>query len=225
MVDSPNQSEPILNAPRTVSSLVGLIVLVHIGLYFLPDNYLGLILIKLAYIPARFTHTEALFVDPIATVVSPIGYTLLHGGWMHLLVNCGMLLAFGSALARVVGDGYFYFVFCLGALAGAATMTAVDPQSVSPVIGASAAVSALLGAVAGLALKYKLTHSGFFINQRRTITFILFWLLINVVFGLVPGEYFGVNGRIAWEAHLGGFFVGLILPFIVPPAKNQPPED
>lgn len=224
-MEPPKKSEPILNAPKAVSSLVGLLVVFHLGLYLLPDNYLGMVLLKLAYIPARYMNTDALLLDPIATLLSPIGYTLLHGGWMHLLVNSGMLLAFGSALARAVGDGYFYFVFVLGALAGAATMTAIDPHSIVPVIGASGAVSALLGGLAGIALKYRHNHGGPFINQQKTLTFIIFWLVINVVFGLVPGEYFGVNGRIAWEAHLGGFAIGLILPFILPPSVNQPSEN
>lgn len=226
MVDTPNQREPILNAPRAVSSLVGVLVGFHVILYYLlPDHYFSMVMIKLAYFPARYVHTEALLFDPIATLLSPVGYTLIHGSWLHLMVNCGMLLAFGSALARVVGDGYFYFVYCLGALAGAATMTAVDPQSITPVIGASGAVSALLGGVAALTLKYRHNHGGPFINQQRTITFIVFWLIINVVFGMVPGEYFGVNGRIAWEAHLAGFILGLALPFIVPPTRKHNPEN
>lgn len=221
MVETPNNSEPILNAPGSVSGLVVLLFAIHIGLYFLPENIQGLIFIKLAYIPLRFTQTDIFMLDPIGAILSPVGHSLLHGGWMHLFVNAGMLLAFGSVVARVASDGYFYFIYCLGALAGAATMTAIDPQSIAPMIGASGAVSALLGAIAGIALKFRGNPGGPFVNQQKTFSFIGFWLVINVVFGLVPGEYFGINGRIAWEAHIGGFAIGLILPFLAPP-RLQP---
>lgn len=221
MTDNVETKEPILNAPPAIRWLVGIIIAVHLIILLVPDEYVGMIYLKLAYIPARFAIPNALMQDPLATIMSPVGYTFLHGGWLHLFVNSAMLLAFGTALARITGDGYFFLIYCIGALAGIATVSALDPYSVAPVIGASASVSAALGGLCGLALRFR--HKGFpikdgpFLNPRTTLIFIGIWLALNVVFGLIPGVFLGVEGRIAWEAHLGGFVAGGLVTFFFPP--------
>jgi len=205
--------QPILNAPAPISWLVGLCVAVHALRHFLPLEYEARMLLELAFIPARYGSAAMWEADPVGAILSPFGYTFLHGGWLHLLVNMAMLLAFGSAVARRMSTSWFLVLYFAAGLAGALVVYAMSPDSVAPVLGASGAVSGMIGAVAMLGF----WHHGHAppprpFNRRRTVwSFVIAWLLINLLFGFLPGEAFGVAGRIAWEAHLGGFVAGVVL--------------
>lgn len=158
---------------------------------------------------------------------SLLTYALLHGTWSHLLFNCVWLASFGSPVARRCGAARFLILMALSTLVGALVQFAASPASFIPVIGASGAVAGAMGAaarfvfrpmaeaddphLAGLpplarpALSLPRT-----LRTGAALGFILVWFVTNVVFGLFP-ELVGMNdGPIAWQAHIGGFLVGLL---------------
>jgi len=215
--------QPILNAPTPVTWLVGLCVGLHLLRFVLPGRIEALLVLEMAFIPARFGVPGLWRTDVLGTVISPIAYTFLHGGWLHLLINMAMLLAFGAAVGRRMSTVRFLLLYFLGGIAGAGATLIFDPGARIPVLGASAAISALVGAVAAMALSPHRAAPRPFHDRRTAWSFILIWVGLNLVFGLIPGEAFGASGRIAWEAHLGGFFAGMILLPLLDPRKKPSP--
>jgi membrane associated rhomboid family serine protease len=154
-----------------------------------------------------------------------VTYALLHANWMHLAINVFFMLAFGSFLARRLGTVRFLALSAAGAAAGALTYLALHWGEIAVLVGASAAVSAQMAGAARLmfarpgALRhmgereirrlYALSLRDMFVN-RNALSFILTWIGVNVVFGITG---IGTQGQeqVAWEAHLGGFAVGLLL--------------
>jgi membrane associated rhomboid family serine protease len=166
-------------------------------------------------VPARFGFEGGRLVSAqgAAAAWSLVTYTFLHGGWLHVGVNAVWLLALGSGVARRLGAARFLgFYFLCGALAGL-TYVAVQPGSAVPAIGASGAVSGLLGAVirfigAGRAAP---GHRLLPLGDRRVLILVILWFVVNIAFGRTGLAGLTGGQPIAWEAHIGGFAAGLIL--------------
>ncbi len=219
---SHEDSEPMFNLPPLLKWMCLVLVIIHIGFEYLPANYLGPIAIKLAFIPARFTTADLIWHDPLASLISPIGHILLHANWMHLFSNLGMFLAFGTALHRLIGTERFILIIIIGAIAGSVSVTAMAPYSLTPMIGASDAISAVLGALiyfSWILAKAGISASMPFASKGRILTFVAIWVGMNFLFILAPTE--SIGGRIAWEAHLAGFVSGIIAAFCIFKLRRQ----
>ena len=146
------------------------------------------------------------------TVVTSL---FLHGGWPHVLMNCGFLVAFGTPVSRRFGldlrgvAGFFVFYMLCGVVANLG-YAGLNLGSPAPVIGASGAVSGLMGA--GSRLLWRDGDLAPFRSQP-VVGLATAWVLINVVFGVIlKGWAPGSGGApIAWQVHLAGFAVGLLL--------------
>jgi membrane associated rhomboid family serine protease len=214
--------QPILNAPKIVTWIVGITVAAHvlrmvsIGGWLLPEELMARVFFTLAFIPARYTAASAWEHELAAILISPVGHTLIHGGWVHLLTNMGFLLAFGTPVARRMGRLSFLALYALCAIAGVALFTLISPYDITPLVGASGAVFGLLGAIMRIALypPAGVPPAPYPFNNRRTaFIFAGIYLAINLLMGFAP-RLFAMEGSIAWEAHLGGFVAGfLLMPF------------
>lgn len=156
-----------------------------------------------------------------------LSYGLLHGSWVHLLSNMVWLAAFGSPVARRLGAGHFLNLFGLSMIGGALLHWWARDLDVSPLVGASAGVAGATAAAARFVFSEGLRFGsladdavvkaipaegiGQLIRNSRALIFIAIWFATNILFGsgLVP--IFGEETSIAWEAHIGGFLVGLLL--------------
>jgi membrane associated rhomboid family serine protease len=156
-----------------------------------------------------------------------ITYSLLHGGLAHLVMNSVWLLAFGTAVARRFGGARFVVFFIFTAVAGALAFYIAHPSGLTPVIGASAAISGAMGAAVRFAFSPGAPLGAGFarersldayrqpapslrdvLQERRAITFLLLWFALNFIFGAVAP--IGAEGPVAWEAHIGGFLAGFL---------------
>jgi membrane associated rhomboid family serine protease len=146
----------------------------------------------------------------------------LHAGWVHLLGNLLYLWIFGNNVEDRMGRPRFLAFYLLGGVAAVACQVLVDPSSEIPMIGASGAISATLGAYLVLfprARIQSLVFLGFFYQLIAVPAVIVlgFWFALQVVDGLGSLGATGIDGGVAFFAHIGGFVTGalLALPFRV----------
>jgi membrane associated rhomboid family serine protease len=141
----------------------------------------------------------------------------LHGSLLHLLGNLWFLYLFGNNVEDRLGPGRFLFLYLLGGVSASLSHWLADPGSQVPVIGASGAVAAILGA-------YTVTWPW---ARVYTLVFLfIFVTVIEVPALLVNGIWFlgqifageqarGGSGGVAWWAHVGGFLTGAALMFVL----------
>jgi len=148
--------------------------------------------------------------------VTPVTSMFLHGGWFHLLGNMWFLWVFGNNIEDAMGHGRFavFYLVC-GVLAAAAQVLA-DPSSPVPMVGASGAISGVMGAYLVLYPRVRvhtLVFLGFFITRWTLPAYVmlLYWAVIQLI-GTLP-SLVGVQagGGVAFMAHLGGFAAGVLL--------------
>ncbi len=193
--------------PKVLQWLAGLMLLLHLPRAFGWDSVAQIIFSHLAFVPLRFQGVEYLAVSPLASILSPIGYSLIHGDWLHLFVNLAMLVAFGKVVVTLFGIRIFILLYILGALAGSSSDLMIAQDAQRPLIGASAAISALIGAITCLGMTQTRPMPRPFDSRIRSRQFLFVWIGINLLFGLIP---YAANMAIAWYAHLAGLAVGYI---------------
>jgi membrane associated rhomboid family serine protease len=220
-----SRDEPIFNVPGSVLAVLALLVAVHALLAALPDGWSTWLLLTLAFIPARYSgYASALPGGEVAAVTSFLTYAVVHGSLLHLGFNSAWLVAFGGAVAKRVRAARFLALSAFCAVAGAATFLAFNRGLMAPMVGASGAISGLMGATMrflfsafdaeGLrALRENpegvpLMTLARALTDRRVLTVTGAFILANILAVLGLG---GVStGGIAWEAHMGGYFAGLL---------------
>lgn len=218
------QSEPIFNVPATVVGALALIIAVHIWLSLLPEDDGLWWTLALAFIPARLAgYAAELPGGTSATLTQFVTHMLVHADTTHLILNSAWLLAFGGAIAQRIGGVRFiaFTLFC--GLAGAMGYLAFNLGQPATVVGASGAISGLMGGVfrflfnaGGAAGLWRLRHAPRSIpsmtlrqalTDRRCLMAIAVWIGVNLLALLGLGGATS-GGGIAWEAHIGGFLAG-----------------
>lgn len=237
---APPARQPIFNLPGAVVLLLAAMVGVHLVREYILDRA-GQVeaLLLFAFIPARITDPGFLGLPlpggEAADVWTFVTYALLHADWSHLIFNSLWLAAFGSAVAFRFGTARFLAYSAVGAVGGALLHLAVHPDSIVPMVGASAAISAHMAGAArfvffaggpmlsyqrpdpAAAYRFPAPPLSVVLRDRRTLSFLGVWFALNLVFGLLSAGTGIASGAIAWEAHIGGFVTGLLLfPFLDP---------
>ncbi len=164
-------------------------------------------------IPCRLTGACAATIDFPSPVVTIFTSMFLHGGLFHIAGNMLYLWIFGNGVEDTLGHARFLAFYLLSGVAAALAQTTVGPTSSVPVIGASGAVSGVLGAYLRLfpyARVLTLVTLGFFIQIVRIPAMIVlgFWIVVQFLNGLITFGA-GDRGEVAWFAHIGGFLAGL----------------
>lgn len=163
--------------------------------------------------------------DAPSSVWSPLTYAVLHGSWSHVVLNALWLAAFGTPVARRLGAARFLALCVATALGGALAHWLTHAHDFAPMVGASAVVSGMMGAAAWFAfsasprgglvdayahLRPRETFAQM-LRNKRTMTFFGIWFALNFLFGVGAGPLGISDGGVAWEAHIGGFVLGLAL--------------
>lgn len=211
--------EPAINLPAfvIVSALVLLAVHAAFDLLATDDQRFRAIL-YLAFIPARFGELAGEFPLPQARYWTPLTYSLLHGGWLHLTLNLLWMVVFAPPLVYRLGALRTLAIAIAASAGGAALHYLFHAGEVVPVVGASAVVSGYMGAAARFAFSGRrgISHDGPSLSlvqsfaNRRFLAFFGIWMTINLVFGLASLGFGGQSAPIAWQAHIGGFLAGLL---------------
>jgi membrane associated rhomboid family serine protease len=143
----------------------------------------------------------------------------LHGSFFHIAGNMLYLWIFGNNVEDTLGHGRFVLFYLASGVAAAAAQTLVGPQSTVPMVGASGAISGVLGAYFLLfphASVLTLVIFGFFWRVVRIPALIVLglWMVVQILNGLGS---FGAGGGVAWFAHIGGFIGGMALLLVFRP--------
>ena len=159
------------------------------------------------FIPARLTFGDE---GGMAWVwLTPLTATLVHAGIIHLGFNMLILLFCGRAVEPILGSQSIAVLYVVGAYAAAAAQYAVDVAEITPMIGASGAISALLGAYALLFGRNKVrVASPTLAMWLHALWLGVAWIGLQL---LTAVTFETVGQRIAIAAHIGGFLVGLVL--------------
>jgi membrane associated rhomboid family serine protease len=211
------KDEPIFNIPVVILAIMALCASIYVlENYVLSDEQNSSFLWNFAFIPARFSEYGG-FASPAAWLTS-ISYSLLHGSVAHIALNMIWLAAFGSPLAARIGPLRTSLFWIVTSIAAAMTHFAVYADSVAPLVGASGAISGMMGAAARFGFRRStLRNSAAFVGDilpinvalrmRTVLTFLGVWFATNILTGMLS---VGVDSSatIAWEAHIGGFFIG-----------------
>lgn len=141
--------------------------------------------------------------------LTPLTATLVHANIAHLLLNLLILVFCGRPTETVLGPVSMAVLYVVGAYAAAAAQYAMDPASVAPMIGASGAISAVLGAYSILFGRNRVRVA----NPTLALWLNALWLMLAwVALQVVVGISFASGGiQVAIAAHIGGFAVGLLL--------------
>jgi membrane associated rhomboid family serine protease len=209
----------MLRAPASVLWLIAVLVAAHLARISLGSFRADMLIDQYAFVPARYLVAAHLF-DPSTLwhhLAPFVTYIFLHAGFVHLGLNCLWLLVLGPVVARRFGIFLFVAFFLICGIAGAAAVLALDWGSMVAVIGASGAISGLMGA----AIRMMPVNGPFGPMQptrlaplfsRQVLMFTATWIAINLVMGLTSfGASLAGGGAIAWQAHVGGYLVGLVL--------------
>jgi membrane associated rhomboid family serine protease len=153
--------------------------------------------------------------DPAQILFSLLTCMFLHGGWMHVIGNMWFLWIFGDNVEDRLGSALYLVFYLLGGIAASTCQWMLDPASQQPMIGASGAIAAVLGA-------YAITWPT--ARVQTLIFLVVFVTIIELPALLVLGIWFltqllegyhalklNVGGGVAWWAHVGGFAAGLLL--------------
>lgn len=218
--------QPLLNVPQGVAFLVYICLAVHVVRMFLPRSLDNAIISYGGFIPARFmAMIEGVFGISVTSVISNIvplfSYNFLHGDWMHLIFNLLWLMVFGSIVGRRLGEDReglirLLEIFFLSAIGGALFHMVFYLNGVVPLIGGSAGVAGLMGASARILFAtYEFSPNGrphiAPVTEKRVLAFSAVFVGINLVIGFMGGGFLGAGNTVAWQAHIGGFVVGLMI--------------
>ncbi len=158
------------------------------------------------FIPLRVSAGDEGFFLP--WLLTPLTATLVHGGWMHLLFNLVMLGFCGREAERALGARGLVVLYVVGAFVAAAGQWLADPQSPVPMIGASGAISAVVGAYALLYGQRQAENWGPIpAGVAQVLWLSAGWIGVQLLIGATEPE----GQSIAIAAHIAGFLGGLAL--------------
>jgi len=226
----PAPHEPILTLPAALTAYVLLIAFIHLRM-LLPVEWEEWTIDVFGFIPKRYDTTLLDVTFPGgagAKVWTFVTYSLLHANISHIGFNVLWLLPFGSALARRFGAIRFFLFLAVTAAAGALAHLVTHEHAVAPMIGASASVSGAMAA----AIRFAFVRGSFLSFNRsdadtaarvpalplsralrdgRVVGFLAVWFGVNIIFGVGAIGIDSETTSVAWQAHIGGFFAGLLL--------------
>jgi membrane associated rhomboid family serine protease len=181
--------------------------------------------------PCRLTATcdRGDFPSPYVTIFTSM---FLHGSPLHVVSNMLYLWIFGDNVEDTLGHGRFLAFYLLAGAGAAVAQTVTNPTSVIPMIGASGAVSGVLGAYLLLfpyATILTLVIFGFFVRTVHipAVVVLGFWIVLQLINGWLTVSASamgrGETGGIAWFAHIGGFLAGMVLLLLFRPRTSRRP--
>jgi membrane associated rhomboid family serine protease len=169
--------------------------------------------LEFGLVPCRLAERCAYPADQPSPLFTVFSSMFLHGGFLHVAGNMLYLWIFGKSVEDTLGHARFTVFYLLSGVVAALAQVTANPSSEVPVIGASGAVSGVLGAYLILFPRARiltLVIFGFFwrLLGIPAVVILGFWIVLQILNGLGSSAE---AGGVAWYAHIGGFFAGMAL--------------
>jgi membrane associated rhomboid family serine protease len=192
--------------PYVNLTLIGICIVVFLYELLVPAARLEEIIFQYGAVPAEITRGDNL--------LSLLTSMFLHGGWWHLIGNMLFLFVFGDNIEDAMGHiSYLLFYLLCGLLAGLAQIL-LDTSSPIPIVGASGAISGVMGAYIVL-FPHGRVRTLIFLGYFGQVLLVPAWIMIGIWFALQLFGGFsaigGQDGGVAFWAHVGGFIAGAVL--------------
>ncbi len=238
-LESP-ENPPIFNLPRIVIIVFACFVLVHLVRTFANKELDDWLILNFAFTPARLSPPPELaglqfpggFLGDIWTFFT---HALLHADWEHLGFNSIWMFVFGTVVARRISAAQFILFSIYTAGFGAVAFYLFNFGSFTFLIGASGAISGMMGGAIRLMYSVEggmanlrrsdfsdvqLLPLGKIVQNKSAMMFVSVWMILNIIFGITGFGAGDSVSSIAWEAHLGGFIAGFVLFGFFDPSGN-----
>jgi membrane associated rhomboid family serine protease len=145
----------------------------------------------------------------VPAILTPLSATLVHAGIIHLGFNLLILVWCGLAVERVLGAKPLIFIYLVAAYVSAMAEWAIDPASQVPMVGASGAISGIIGAFAlSFGQQKQIVRSRSLNRALNALWLLVAWIVLQLMTGVLGGMQ-GV--LVATPAHVGGFLAGLLM--------------
>lgn len=194
---------PVLKLPAAVIVLIAMNLAVFFYQASLPGRLTSAFVMRYAIVPDRLEYADILT------------SMFLHGGWAHILGNMWFLWVFGRNVEEALGTPRFALFYLLCGAAGALGQIAANPYSTVPMIGASGAISGVMGAYLVLFPRSRIVTLVFFIfisfAEVPAWYLLIYWLVVQLAGGIGSVAEEATRGGVAWFAHVGGFAAGALL--------------
>jgi membrane associated rhomboid family serine protease len=193
--------------PTTATAWIAVVT----ALFWLVAAILGLsdqAAIAMGFIPERMNGAQ-MMIPAVPAFLTPLSATLAHAGVLHLGFNLLILAWCGAQVERVLGEKALVFIYVISAYVAAMAEWAVAPHSTVPMIGASGAISGIIGAFALSFGQQKQIVRSKRLNRALNALWLLgAWVVLQIMTGMLAG-FQGV--LVATPAHVGGFLSGMLL--------------
>jgi membrane associated rhomboid family serine protease len=192
--------------PRTATNAITVLTAVAfiVALLFAPDAAA----LSLGFIPARLSGLAVPW-PAVPAILTPLSATLVHSGLVHLGFNLLVFVWCGTQVERVLGKTGLIVLYLIGAYAAALTQYAAQPMGTVPMVGASGAISAVMGAFAlSFGRARMLTRSPTLNRWINALWLMVAWVVLQLMMGWLAD---GQGYLLATPAHVGGFAAGLLL--------------
>lgn len=220
--------QPVFLLPGAVTVLGAAMLAIHLaGSLALNEDGLLLVNTWFGFVPYRLIAEVEIEGGLWPLIWTPFSHAFLHAGWDHLILNLLWFAIFATPVARRYGGAAMIVLFLVSAAAGALAFAATTLPQVQILIGASGGVAGLTGAAARfmfqpvvvvrdpasgrpVATGRHLASLRQVFVEPRSRYFVIIWTVLNAAVPLLPA-FTGTLVQVAWQAHLGGFFAGLLL--------------
>ena len=196
-----------MRIPKTATVIISIVT----GIAWLLVAFLGRdnwAAMTLGFIPIRLSGLPTLY-PAVPAWLTPLSSTFVHGGALHVALNLLMLLWCGSKVERILGPGPLVLLYVTGAFTAAIAQWLASPMSPTPMIGASGAISAVIGAFAlSFGQQKRIVFSPSLNRSLNAMWLLAAWVVLQTMTGLLAGTQ---GYLLATPAHIGGFVAGLLL--------------
>lgn len=219
---------PSRTVPIATWGLIGLNSVIFMFELMLDPDDLERFIYLYSIVPVRCSHPEwAVLVGiPIDNFWPFITSMFLHGGWLHIIGNMWMLWIFGDNVEDRMGSLRFLLFYLFTGLAAGLTHWLTNMDSTVPTVGASGAISGVLGAYfvlfphSRIISMFPVFFMPVFFELPAAI-YLLFWFMIQIFSGTIAGLTAENVGGIAWWAHVGGFVAGIVFLRLFLPSRRR----